>query len=97
MKKRRFGMAVSAALVLSLLVLAGHVKNSYFGSDTQNYCTAGQRQAQYCIMLYAPVCGWFDPETIQCFAYPCADTYSNSCFACMDENVLYWTAGECPK
>lgn len=98
MKKSSFSTAIGAALLLAMLVLAGHVKNSCFGGpDAQNYCTAGHREAQCCIMLYAPVCGWFDPSKIQCFAYPCAGTYSNSCLACMDENVLYWTAGECPK
>jgi len=96
--KCSFGTAIGAALLLALLVLTGYVKNSYFGEPAaRNYCMAEQRRAEYCIMIYAPVCGWFDPEKIQCFAYPCADTYSNSCFACMDENVLYWTAGECPK
>ncbi len=63
----------------------------------QNYCTPGQRSADVCITLYEPVCGWFDPQKIQCIKYPCAQTFSNSCFACMDEKVLYWTEGECPK
>ncbi|MEK6891936.1 MAG: hypothetical protein AABX25_02000 [Nanoarchaeota archaeon] len=63
----------------------------------QNYCTAEQRQGDMCIELYGPVCGWFDPARIQCIKYPCANTFSNSCFACHDDKVLYWTEGECPK
>lgn len=62
----------------------------------ENYCTPESREADACITLYKPVCGWNDPEKIQCVWYPCAQTFSNSCFACMDENVLYWTEGECP-
>jgi len=50
-----------------------------------------------CIEIYKPACGWFDPERIQCAKEPCAQTYSNSCFACGDENVLYWTDGDCPE
>jgi len=91
-------MPVMAVVLLLVLLAAGYVRNTYFGSgsETRNYCTAEQRKAQYCIELYDPVCGWFDAEKVLCVKYPCADTYSNSCFACADENVLYWTAGECP-
>jgi len=48
-----------------------------------------------CTDLYQPVCGWFNPG-VKCFAYPCAQTFSNSCYSCSNENVLYWTEGECP-
>ena len=60
-------------------------------------CTNESRNADACIEIYQPVCGWSDPEKIQCIKYPCANTYSNSCFACQDENILYYTQGECPK
>ncbi len=62
----------------------------------ENYCTPEQRIGDVCIELYQPVCGWFDSEKIQCIKYPCAQTFSNSCFACIDNKVLYWTEGECP-
>ncbi len=63
----------------------------------QNSCTADSRKGEFCMELYQPVCGWFDPGKIQCIKYPCAQTFSNSCFACHNSNVLYWTEGECPK
>ena len=63
----------------------------------QHYCTTEQRKGEICPELYKPVCGWFDPAKIQCIKYPCAQTFSNSCFACHDGKVLYWTEGECPK
>ena len=53
-------------------------------NGNQTYCTAEQRQADACITLYEPVCG-----------YPEKSTYSNSCFACMEENVLYWVDDVC--
>ncbi|MBS3080894.1 hypothetical protein J4221_05460 [Candidatus Pacearchaeota archaeon] len=61
----------------------------------ENYCPPESRKGDVCIELYQPVCGWFDPEKIQCIKYPCAETFSNSCFACMNEEILYWTDGEC--
>lgn len=61
----------------------------------KHFCTEEQRNVDACIEIYQPVCGWSDPAKIQCIRYPCASTYSNSCFACMDENVLYWTEGDC--
>ena len=63
----------------------------------ENYCTPEQKKADVCIELYKPVCGWFDSKQIQCIKYPCAATYSNSCFACANEKILYWTEGECPE
>ncbi len=67
------------------------------GAAKENYCTDEQRGAVACTMEYRPVCGWFDPERIQCVKYPCASTYGNPCGACADDKVLYWTNGECPK
>jgi len=60
-------------------------------------CTEDQRNVDACIEIYQPVCGWSDPEKVQCVTYPCASDYSNSCFACMDGNVKYWTEGPCPS
>jgi len=65
-------------------------------NDGKNFCTPESRNAEACITLYDPVCGWNDPEKIQCIKFPCANTYSNSCFACSDENVLYYTKEVCP-
>ena len=56
-------------------------------NSNKNYCYPESREAGACITLYDPVCGWKNNEKI--------GTYSNSCFACMDRNVEYWTNGEC--
>ena len=50
------------------------------------YCPEESRNADACIEIYQPVCG-----------FPINKTFSNSCFACMDENVIYYTQGECPE
>ncbi len=59
-------------------------------------CTEEQRNVDACIEIYQPVCGWFK-DTTNCLVYPCANTYSNSCHACMDETVARWTEGKCPE
>ena len=66
------------------------------GTENKIFCTEGSRSAQVCIELYMPVCGWFSSE-IKCAKSPCAQTFSNSCFACSNNNVEYYTSGECPK
>jgi hypothetical protein len=65
-------------------------------SESKTYCTPEQKSADVCFEIYQPVCGWFSKD-IQCIKYPCADKYVNSCFACKDSKVEYWTAGECPS
>ena len=50
------------------------------------FCPPESRNVESCIEIYQPVCGGDSAEKT---------TYSNSCFACMDENVLYYTKGVC--
>jgi hypothetical protein len=64
-------------------------------SEKREYCTPASRTADACIEIYSPVCGYFD-ESVRCIKAPCAATYSNSCFACMDEKVSYWVQEQCP-
>ena len=63
----------------------------------EHFCTEESRNADVCYTIYRPVCGWFNPEKIQCIKYPCAETFDNDCVACSKENVLYWTDGKCPE
>jgi hypothetical protein len=81
--------------------LIGNNSNYTNGNQTNNlsssvYCRPEQKNQTFCTMEYRPVCGWFN-QTIKCFAYPCAQTYGNSCQACSAENVDYYTDGECPS
>lgn len=62
----------------------------------KTYCPINSIKDGVCIEIYKPVCGWFNPIKIQCIKYPCAETFSNSCFACSDDKVEYWTEEECP-
>ncbi len=71
-------------------------ENDSGNPENKTFCADESRGADVCIELYAPVCGWFGSE-IKCIKYPCAQTFSNSCFACSNGNVEYYTQGECPK
>jgi len=58
-------------------------------------CTAEQRNADFCIEIYQPVCATVN---IQCIKAPCdpiEQTYSNSCTACSNSLVSSYVEGEC--
>jgi hypothetical protein len=65
-------------------------------SDTQTVmCQPEQRLVDVCTEQYQPVCAAYQ---VQCITTPCdpvPKTYSNSCFACMDNNVISYTNGAC--
>lgn len=61
------------------------------------FCSNESRNVDACITLYDPVCGWNNPDKIKCIKFPCASTYSNSCNACKNSDVYYWTSGICPE
>lgn len=90
-------LIVSFIIVLVLYYSIGKIPENKNDDLEKIFCEDSDRDADFCIELYKPVCGWNDPEKIQCIKYPCATTYSNSCFACQNEDVLYWTEGECPS
>lgn len=56
------------------------------GGSNFTYCPEESRNADACIEIYQPVCG-----------FPINKTFSNSCFACMDENIIYYAQGECSE
>ena len=59
-------------------------------------CGPSSRNADACIQIYKPVCGWkANPD--HCFSSNCKSSYANSCFACADEHVVGYTSGACPN
>jgi len=94
--KKSLLLFVIIAVLLVTIFFANPSKDTKV-KEEKHLCTPESRLADFCIEIYQPVCGWNDPDKIKCITYPCAQTYSNSCFSCMDENVLYYTEGECPK
>jgi hypothetical protein len=60
------------------------------------YCTDEERGNKACEEKDIPVCGWYN-RNIKCIRYPCAQDFINSCYACADDKVYYWTQGRCPE
>ena len=68
--------------------------NQTFTEIIENFCTGDI--GDVCMNLYEPVCGY---QPVQCVTAPCpptSQTFTNSCFACQDQEVVYWMLGECP-
>ena len=102
MEKRYYGILIILLISFGVVIffynyIGTEVVNNKNNNEKQYFCDPDQRLVDTCIEIYNPVCGWNDPERIQCIRFPCASTYSNSCFACVNEDVLYWTEGECPS
>lgn len=85
------------AIIIILAILLISIVYVKTNKSQGSFCTPESRKAEFCTENYNPVCGWNDPEKIQCIRYPCAQTYSNNCNACKNENVAYWTTGVCPS
>ena len=108
--KKKYFIGVLIIIIIAIILASQSTKDStpidYEIDDSieipppdtseKNHCTEESRKAQACNLMYAPVCGWFNQD-IKCLKYPCAQEYSNGCFACKDKNVEYWTYGECPE
>jgi hypothetical protein len=75
-------MKLAFLLVLAALVSACVERPG--GDDV--ICLDKQRNIDSCFNVYQPVC-----------AYPIAKTYANSCHACSDPKVDFYSYGECKK
>ncbi len=68
-------------------------------SDTERpdqiTCSPESREAEACIEIYQPVCGQVQVECVSEPCEPVTETFSNSCFACMDERVVSYSEGAC--
>lgn len=81
-------MKGSVIIAMLLLALAVFLSVSAWQADTPRPCTPESRIGQACIQIYVPVCGYTDGSR---------KTYSNSCYACQNEKVIYYTEGECSE
>jgi len=84
------------SIILCLLLFVSACTQSQEPTPNKTYCSTESISGDVCSEVAEPVCGWYN-ENINCIVYPCAQTYNNSCFACKDSQVVYWTDGSCPK
>jgi len=81
-----FGILIIVLVVFTLFFnFLFNSKKINFLED-KNYCTFEQKNADVCADFYEPVWGYFLEN---CDSLDCKKTFFNSCFACMDENVLF--------
>lgn len=86
---------ISIVIIIFILLIMSFMKKNSKTED-KKMCDSNSRNVSACTMEYNPVCGW-NNKNIKCIRYPCASTYSNPCVACKNEDVEYYTLGECPK
>jgi hypothetical protein len=70
--------------------------NSTIPEPDKHYCDANSTRAdkKFCATFYDPVCGHYNsnkPGDNKQYQI----TYSNSCFACRDQKIGFWTQGRC--
>ena len=80
-------LIISLVIAVALLMLAVILivnKKAPYGEVNKIYCSSQSRNVDVCTEIYAPVCG-----------YPAGQTFSNACFACMNQGIEYYTQGTC--
>lgn len=95
------GLFLILPTLMALMIIAGAISFSFFSESKviddeieiinveKNYC---ESRPEVCTLEYVPVCGYFFKDEISAVN---KRTYSNSCTACSDERVEFWTEGEC--
>lgn len=80
---------VGIVLILTLIVATIFYlpRNDDSREEEKTYCQEEQRNVDACTQEYNPVCGHRNDSSTK--------TYSNSCHACMNSEVEYYTPGEC--
>ncbi len=104
-QKNKFLITFLIIFILALLLIIGiltyiliPINKTQTPSDNNKQkinCLPEQRLSDYCIEIYKPVCGY---RQVQCVTTPCnpvPETFSNSCTACSDDMILFYTEGEC--
>jgi len=75
--------------------IIGSFKINKLSQTNQIECLPESREVEACIEIYQPVCGLAE---VQCITTPCnpvPETFSNSCNACAQGNVISYTVGQC--
>ena len=89
---------LTSALLLALFAFAsfGSAQNMRGAANSATQCTDPNRFNEMCMLVVSPVCG-YKPDVV-CVGLPCNYvTYSNSCEACRDPDVVSYTNGKCTE
>ena len=97
MKNKQKSLLIGIIFILILIFFILFVKFFPEKEDAEEkekkFCDEESRNADVCITIYEPVCGYYTLN--DCSDFTCKKTFSNSCFACIDKNVLFYVKGEC--
>jgi hypothetical protein len=79
------------------MILVEETTERYCSSEFEivGVCSEESRNVNACIEIYQPVCAEVRVECVRAPCNPVKETYSNSCFACMNERVGSFVVGEC--
>jgi hypothetical protein len=99
-------MTIMKDVILALIILTILVGGYYLFPNNSNNevilddnnvinCLSEQRNVDACIQIYQPVCAKVRVECVTTPCDPVFETFSNSCFACMNDRVISYTEGEC--
>jgi len=91
MKNLKKSLLIGIILILILIFFILFI--GFFPEKEKFFCDEETRNIDVCVAIYEPVCGHYQEK--DCNVPSCKKTFSNLCFACIDENVLFYVRGEC--
>jgi hypothetical protein len=71
-------------IVISVIMVSSFYFKKVDLDSNKIFCSEKSRATNVCSEIYIPVCG-----------YPQEKVYSNSCFACINNQIEYYVEGEC--
>jgi len=77
---------------ITIFLLIFILQVSFLQAARKHQCPNGSENTEACTLDYNPVCGYY---TQDCPEGKCPQTYPNSCSACAEEKVKYYTEGQC--
>ena len=93
---------LSIVLIIIIFFITFFIFNNILNKDAEDNetemfdCSDESRNVDSCANIYSPVCGLVHIQCIQAPCNPVLETFPNSCVACSNSLVEYYTKGECP-
>lgn len=93
--KKKLVFLVGVSVIVAMLIFIS-LYLIFFNKDIsvqdKNYCTEKSRSVDVCAEYYEPVCGYMAESCLNPY---CKKDFSNFCFACMNEEILFYIERVC--